>query len=390
MKVGLLTHHWPANFGANLQAFSTVRALESLGHEVQVLNYRPCQMVERYELLVATEQLELHEAFLRSYMKQTEAYSTQAELNAIVQNLGLDCVICGSDAVLRLQANSDREDLSFPNPFWLQWAGAGVRTGFLAASTMGSQFFQLPKVTRKAVRDAVMSLDYCSVRDNWSRWMLRCCGVPLSKVQHCPDPVTGIHAELAGIDTSRPDDGREPYILMSLYDGMRSESWVVEFVAEANRRGFQVYGFPQPDIETIGPFDRVLRLPMSPLDWYRWIANASGYVGVRFHPIMLSQVNQVPYVALDEYDVGLRFSGRYAAGLARRLRSRTRFVSKTFDACARVSMQQYCIPPRDYEQYRPVSILDLLDAARKEQIDTAGVCQARFMETLKLITGDEI
>lgn len=31
MKIGVVTHHWVPNFGANLQAYATVQALRGVG-----------------------------------------------------------------------------------------------------------------------------------------------------------------------------------------------------------------------------------------------------------------------------------------------------------------------------------------------------------------------
>lgn len=246
------------------------------------------------------------------------------------------------------------------------------------------------KQTRSLIAEAAKALDYCTVRDSWSRWMLRICGVPSAQVHHCPDPVCGIHAALDGVDTSRPNGGDEPYLLVSLYPGMLPEAWVEEFVADANRRGFQVYALPQPDVEVQGPFNRILSLPMSPLDWYRWIANASGYVGIRFHPIMLSQINAVPYVALDDYDVGLQFKPRYLRALARLALPFTRRCSKTYDASERVAQGKYCIPRRWYARTTPQQVLDLLDEQRGKSsaVDDFNAVRAqRYFDTLKQIVG---
>lgn len=389
LKIGLLTHHWPANFGANLQAFSTVRNLQAMGHAVVVLNYRPSQMAERYQRITAFEQLAQHESFIAQYLPESRLCRTECEVIEVAQSEGVEVVISGSDAVLRLTPGSTREDLSFPNPFWLQWAQQGVRTGFLAASCMGSQYFQLPQATRQQIKASVNSLDVCSVRDRWTEWMLRSCGVSKSKIRHCPDPVCGLGSAMAGLQLKHPNQDERPYLLVSLYDKMLSREWVVEFVKQAHARGFQVYSLPQPDVLMDGPYDQVLQLPMSPMDWYQWIAGASGYVGVRFHPIMLSQINSVPYVALDEYDVGLKFGGRYAAGAARRLQFMTRFVSKTYDASRRVERSQCCIPPRDYKQTEPVQVLDLLDRYRDDRSNQSSIEQneVRYRSTLEEIVG---
>ena len=39
MKIGILTFHRPANFGANLQAYCSMCYLRSLGYEAKVIDY---------------------------------------------------------------------------------------------------------------------------------------------------------------------------------------------------------------------------------------------------------------------------------------------------------------------------------------------------------------
>lgn len=41
MKIGILTFHRASNYGTALQAFATVEALRALGHEAQLIDYRP-------------------------------------------------------------------------------------------------------------------------------------------------------------------------------------------------------------------------------------------------------------------------------------------------------------------------------------------------------------
>ena len=40
MKIGLLTYHHSANYGAVMQSYATCRALKELGHEVEFINFQ--------------------------------------------------------------------------------------------------------------------------------------------------------------------------------------------------------------------------------------------------------------------------------------------------------------------------------------------------------------
>ncbi len=64
MKIGVLTFHRPANFGANLQAYSTVCNLRMLGHEVFVIDYVRDGEIEKYTKSVGILQYNAHKDFV--------------------------------------------------------------------------------------------------------------------------------------------------------------------------------------------------------------------------------------------------------------------------------------------------------------------------------------
>lgn len=50
MKIGILTFHCAHNYGAVLQCYATQEFLRSLGHEVEIINYRPEYLLRPYRL----------------------------------------------------------------------------------------------------------------------------------------------------------------------------------------------------------------------------------------------------------------------------------------------------------------------------------------------------
>ena len=388
MKVGILTHHWLCNFGANLQALATVESLRRMGHEPRVINYRIPSIKDRYDSLVSEPQKRVHQSFCERYLPETECCENSQQVAEVAANERLEVVLSGSDAVLRINPTSAREDLTFPNPFWLQWCDEiGVqRTGFLAASSMGSNFLSLSRADRKRIGEGIERLSYIGIRDRWTTKMLKLCSRS-ADVNFCPDPVS-VFPELMTEEIQKPDS-KEPYIIVSLYEKTVTKDWVEAFVAAAHTKGFQVFSLPHPELEVEGPFDRVLRLPMSPLEWYNWLAHAAGYVGVRFHPIMISIVNQVPFVALDQYQTGLRFKSVIPRVAFRPFRRWLRIVSKTFDVATRAEKARYCLNPWQYKKLTPSEIFDLLYQQHVNTED-AGFCQnakSVFNCTLENICG---
>jgi len=48
MKIGILTFHCPHNYGAVLQAYALQEKLKSMGHEVEIIDYRPDYLLSPY------------------------------------------------------------------------------------------------------------------------------------------------------------------------------------------------------------------------------------------------------------------------------------------------------------------------------------------------------
>lgn len=64
MKIGILTFHWATNYGAVLQCYALQSYLESMGHDVKVINYKPRQYDDNlYTFLRFRKFLNLEEYF---------------------------------------------------------------------------------------------------------------------------------------------------------------------------------------------------------------------------------------------------------------------------------------------------------------------------------------
>lgn len=364
MKVGIVTHHWPYNFGANLQVFSTSESLRKLGHEPFVLDYRPPEMVARYEKLVSHDQKKVHQDYCERFLTQSQLCHTTEEVSDEAKRLGIEVVISGSDAVLRLDPRSSREDLNFPNPFWLDWAkNAGIqRTGFLAASSMGSNYLSLSRKKRKQIGATLKGLNFIGLRDRWTIKMLGLCDRNLA-LEFCPDPVSVFNESCPAVPAPEFD---ADYIAMSLYPSTVDPLWIEEFTQAAHQNGLKVVSLPHPESLVKGPFDHQVSLPLSPQEWYAWIQHSVGYVGVRFHPIMIALTNGLPFVALDHYESGLRFSSRALTFAARPLKPWLRFLSKTYDLATRADREEYCLNPRQFGKLSGSEVFELFNRSRRQ------------------------
>lgn len=180
----------------------------------------------------------------------------------------------------------------------------------------------------------------------------------------------------------------EPFVLFGLYKRSVTSTWLEETVRLVKQRGYLTVGFPQPDSPSNGPFDINIDLPCTPMEWLSWLKRSAGYVGVRFHPIMIAQSFAKPFVAVDHYDTGIPFNTPVLRKASRFLASVSRGVSKTYDLCRRAGLSHYVIPARTIQSFPPARVVSLLF----EQIESSDVSNklqdnraTRYMSTLKSI-----
>jgi polysaccharide pyruvyl transferase WcaK-like protein len=340
MRIGVVTHHWVPNFGANLQAYATVQALRDRGHDVALVNFRPLALEQRYQERVSPEQRDAHEEFVRSFFRQTDLVRDQSDFERLVAAGDFDLLVSGSDAVFRLQPRSQRADFVFPNPYWLYLPFSGVRKATLSVSSMGCQFAKLSATERVGVKTALESLDYVAVRDDWTIEQLRLCGYAGAIVKS-PDPVFYLREMIEAI--SLKADKSSPYIAVSA-GGWFGPRWMGEFKRIANAAGYRLVGLPTPEASYDGPVDERIATPLAPFDWMRLIAGSSGYLGARYHPVVVALLAMVPVLSTDKYHFSWWDRRR----------------SKNYDLMAEFGISQYCIGKLRKKYISPATAFKLL------------------------------
>lgn len=153
MKIGLITIHWANNYGASLQAFATVKALQQFG-EVTLLDYRTehaakgmqlmrfglgsrdilraskdlCRIVQRYRVIKKFKDFTFAMPLSRKLRSADDFASLEQEF---------DCFVCGSDQIWNPSiAGADGQ---IDSRFLLDFAGKKTRVSY--ASSMGSHKF---------------------------------------------------------------------------------------------------------------------------------------------------------------------------------------------------------------------------------------------------------
>ena len=165
MKIGILTLHRPANFGANLQAYSTYRYLLRRGCEVKVIDYvrdRDCL----YRSVIPALQMQAHTHFVETLLPLTRQVSSVQALRDVVYEERFDMVLIGADAVWSMPKSD--------NVYFAQWLFSDVRisgtkVASLAPAHMGDGFMGLSAEARNDIGQSLRQFHYVTVRDRWTR-----------------------------------------------------------------------------------------------------------------------------------------------------------------------------------------------------------------------------
>ncbi len=174
MNTGLITFHCSYNFGSALQAYALQRAIEELGNQCLIVDYRS-KNFDKYRLLKLRRPSRMFhdlrhygrnaarkasfERFSDANLKLTDetfTYKDEAALDAISDRF--DCFICGSDQIWNLDCTHGAV-----GPFFLSFAGDRRRVAY--APSLAHTSFRPENFDRAEVASLLSRFDYLSVRE---------------------------------------------------------------------------------------------------------------------------------------------------------------------------------------------------------------------------------
>lgn len=351
VRVGIVTHHWVANFGANLQALASLRAFEAQGANAEILDYREPGWDDRIRAGTEESQWEQHENFMAQNFRLSPRLASIEELREHASN-HYDLIVVGSDAMFALESRFDpftlarclRRRLPLPPQdlpgFWLPWPQeeGQPKRATLSVSAMGTTYPLVLGRLRAEAKEALTRFDHLAVRDDWTLAMVNAFGGTHAHLS--PDPVFSLKPRLEPPATLPYD--LSDTILVS--GGLRQE-WVTAFAEAAKRKGYRVAGIriPEKSYQFEGS-DFDITEPLDPLTWFWLLNSAAGYVGVRFHALVTSMVHGKPVINVDPH----------------RKSDFLRSSSKMFDLCNRAGTPERFFTLRSLARTPPAQVLELL------------------------------
>lgn len=374
MKIYILTLHWVANFGANLQAYSTYIYLTKKGHQVKIIDYRDKNEEDDYKRICSREQYDQHLSFIEDNLCLTRKVHNLDGVIEIIKKDQPDIVIVGSDAVWR-QSNSNLV------VYWLDSLELNAqKTSYysLAVSLMGSNINRLNDKIKERIKSALIKFNYITLRDEWSLEQIR--QFRVSNVSYCSDPVFLLNKErmmpIKNKDVKTLIEKKEKYILVSVSKGRFSSLWFSIMKKLVNKRGYKLVELPMPEGNRSIDSDYSIGLPLNANDWFLCIANASGYIGERFHAMVSCINNNIPFVIIDTY--------------GSKLPSLKNKKSKIYDLADRVDRLDYVVHKRNPLLFNPyyifykiiLAINNNSDNKYLEKIDLLKKCIRNYLDDI--------
>lgn len=298
MKIGILTFHRAENFGATLQAYALQTYLSQQGHDVSIIDYR-CPAIEmtydvfnprilfsRKNVLISLKHYLTRFRKIKDRIQKKRSYELfwekyylkTAPLCDIVEDLGFDTYIVGSDQVWNLHLTHGLDNiyfLSFPMKF-------DAKKIAYAASSENDPNGLLWK-NRDKIHQLLHSFDYISVREEFLKFDLeRFVSNPISV---CLDPTFLLNKSDYHALSKRPVN-RDKYVLV--YHMTHSREGVALAERIARTHSYKV-------VEVFGGYsnsnDRVrCKSNLGPSEILGYISNAEVVITTSFHGLALSLI----------------------------------------------------------------------------------------------------
>ena len=298
-RIGILTYHFVPNYGAAMQAWGLQKALEALGHEAFLIDYRPshlttggmfhfpkdawsrrANLVIAYQKAMALKRLlrgdggkhAKFEAFHAEHLNiEGSIYKSNKELR--LEPPIADAYICGSDQIWNAS-----EQYGIDSSYFLDFAPAGIKLISYAAS------FGRPVVHarfRDRTSELISKIDAISVREQSAVGIVN--SLCERDATWVPDP------------TLLPDDGYPEAIVPSVVGDylfsytLRSRELVAQVEdALARELGLEVVSPAKLAVSGVGA--------PSPLEWLGYIKSAKCVITNSYHGTLFSIIFRRPFV----------------------------------------------------------------------------------------------
>ena len=222
LRTGLITFHFSHHYGAQLQAYATMKAIQGLGHDCEIIDYRLPDAVRASQLykksasvrgIISDAHTTLHYAqfkrrvdrfntFVTEEMPQTaKRYGSFADLQADPPSY--DVYVAGSDQIWNPYIFEDKQ---FDPSFLLAFAKEGRRISYGPSFAVS----ELPEDKAQQLKEYLEPFSALSVREKRGQALVERCTGRTARV--VLDPTLLLRREDWAQQAAAPKD-KKPYIL---------------------------------------------------------------------------------------------------------------------------------------------------------------------------------
>lgn len=310
MKIGILTFHCAHNFGAVLQCYALQETLKEMGHEVEIINYRPQYLASpqpkiTLRTFICKNPFKLYEtiAFLfpilkRKYKLYTNFERNYYHLSEVIKNKEQFCnlvnkyhyIIIGSDQVWNTKYNNNES-------IWFGDFGTHLNNTKIIsyAASAGDSNFTTEEL--KKITSLINQLDSISVRESKLKEVLS--SYINKKISCVLDPTLMAPSSIWKKFQEVKIKERAPYIL--IYQGRKDDNTF--------RVANQIAQKKQWKIITIDYYSNSLQKQyikghrkISPDQFVTYVKNAQCVITSSFHGTVFSIINNTPFYTLKLND----------------------------------------------------------------------------------------
>ena len=280
MKIGILTFHWATNYGAVLQCYALQTYLESLGHEVLVIDYKPRlhdytlwnyirfrHFLNHHKYVNSKKKEKALQGFRDKYLNRTSRLDRKTDIPNVISDF--DIVISGSDQILNpsfLLNGEGRRKVS--TTYFLDFPFKGKKIGY--AVSFGCSNY--PQQATTIASRIINQIDKIGVRENTGLDILSSMKYH-NEMKVVPDPTILCNKELfKKIDLQKPQVTNY-YCAYILHKRIEVNASNVFYIDEENN-------------------------PLTMEAWLGAITYSKGLITNSYHGMIVALLNRIPFVAL--------------------------------------------------------------------------------------------
>lgn len=288
MKIGILTFHWATNYGAVLQTYALQTYLESIGHTVNIINYKPKLYDDTLWSFVRLQKFRNVKGYLSDkkkekaltefrskYLHQTSRVYSYQEIPEVIKEL--DVVISGSDQVLNpnFLKNGDKPRVLTPS-YFLGFPFQGKKIGY--AVSFGCTQYPLSELD--IATQYIKCFDKVSVRENSGLSIVQTMGRNDGVV--VPDPTSLLNPQIyQALSDKSKFEHVEPYSYCFFIRHVEERKEQIKISNAIWNSEDGTYGLE---------------------DWLSKINNAEFVATDSFHCVMMCLKLHTPFVVLSEWE----------------------------------------------------------------------------------------